>query len=729
MQGKTKRTFFLAALLMMIFMLAFPVSANAAVKLSKKKATITAGKTLKLKVKGTKKKVKWKSSNKKVATVSKKGVVKGIKKGTCKITAKVGKKKLTCKVTVKAAVTKNSSSGNTASKNVVPAAASVPVTPKPTAAPSAQPTPVVTPTVTPTPEPTPTVTPTPEPTPTVTPTPEPTPTVTPTPEPTPTVTPTPEPTPIVTPTPSPEPTSAEVTTSEEVEKALEEKNLSELTIKTNENTEISIPEGSYQDVVLNIDAPNAHVENRGLFEKIVIKAIGSNSFVEYASGNTIYYQASSGTIRTEGDAKPVIEVEDGASDLRIFNNAGIEKILVKASAAIVLRGYSGEQVNVEVSAEASDVSLSTSQKVYVYTEVKISLNLMEGADNSTVQVPDESCKPDLNGTGTITVSYDKDGIKETITAGYQQSVSYDGHYYYVMRNKLNWEDARKFCEDHGGYLACLTSAQEMAAVRTILDPAIEQGFSGGLPGFWAGAYGEPAADANPDDPYVFSWVSGEEFSFTDWSPGEPNGGDAPALKIYADDQRWDDCWDDELHSFVCEWSSLDKVPAEIQAAAEAGTPYPADDSGDDPTPGGDDPDPGQQEYKESVIYNNHTYKVIKDKLTWDEAKERCVQEGGYLACITTQEEMKAIAELLDPSLDNYDNGAPGLWIGLHLNLEEGEQNITGEWVSGEPYTWWYGEEPNGSGEYVKIYLDEYSGNGWDDCGEERHPFICEIVNE
>ena len=52
MQGKTIRTIFLAALLMMILMLAFPVSANAAVKLSKKKATITAGKTLKLKVKG-----------------------------------------------------------------------------------------------------------------------------------------------------------------------------------------------------------------------------------------------------------------------------------------------------------------------------------------------------------------------------------------------------------------------------------------------------------------------------------------------------------------------------------------------------------------------------------------------------------------------------------------------------------------------------------------------------
>ena len=53
----------------------------------------------------TKKKVKWSSSNKKVATVSSKGVVKGIDGGanqrSYKIYATIGGKKYTCKVTVK----------------------------------------------------------------------------------------------------------------------------------------------------------------------------------------------------------------------------------------------------------------------------------------------------------------------------------------------------------------------------------------------------------------------------------------------------------------------------------------------------------------------------------------------------------------------------------------------------------------------------------------------------
>ena len=69
-------------------------------KLSKSKATLDPGKTLALQLKGTKQKITWKSSNKKIATVSSKGLVKGVAAGTAKITATVLKKKFTCTVTV-----------------------------------------------------------------------------------------------------------------------------------------------------------------------------------------------------------------------------------------------------------------------------------------------------------------------------------------------------------------------------------------------------------------------------------------------------------------------------------------------------------------------------------------------------------------------------------------------------------------------------------------------------
>lgn len=75
--------------------------AAAKMQISKKTATITKGKTLKLRIKNAKgKKIRWFSSKKKVATV-KKGKVTAKKAGKTTITAKVGKKKIRCKVTVK----------------------------------------------------------------------------------------------------------------------------------------------------------------------------------------------------------------------------------------------------------------------------------------------------------------------------------------------------------------------------------------------------------------------------------------------------------------------------------------------------------------------------------------------------------------------------------------------------------------------------------------------------
>ena len=184
--GKKLLAWMLAA--SMVFSFSMPTqAAKKKPALSKKKAVITVGKILTLKVKNISKKTKvtWKSKNKKIATVSKKGKVKAKKAGTTKITARFryqGKKYVkTCKVTVKK------------KKTVV-------VTNAPTKVPTKAPTqkPAVTPTATPTQKPgTPTVTPTQKPvvTPTATPTQKPgVPTATPTQKPvTPTVTPTTEP--------------------------------------------------------------------------------------------------------------------------------------------------------------------------------------------------------------------------------------------------------------------------------------------------------------------------------------------------------------------------------------------------------------------------------------------------------------------------------------------------------------------------------------------------------
>ena len=113
---KAKRfmALFMTALMVLSLVNIAPIPAQAAAKktisLNYSEYTLKKGKKLKLKAKVTPKKSKvvWTSSKKKVATVSSKGVVKALKNGTTKITAKIKgtSKKAVCKVSVGAPVTK-----------------------------------------------------------------------------------------------------------------------------------------------------------------------------------------------------------------------------------------------------------------------------------------------------------------------------------------------------------------------------------------------------------------------------------------------------------------------------------------------------------------------------------------------------------------------------------------------------------------------------------------------
>ena len=97
---KGKRKLFLSVLFIVVITVLFAVPTFARPKLNKKKATISVGQSVKLRVKGTKKKPKWYSSDKTIALVSKTGVVKGLRAGKVIIKAKVKGKILKCRITV-----------------------------------------------------------------------------------------------------------------------------------------------------------------------------------------------------------------------------------------------------------------------------------------------------------------------------------------------------------------------------------------------------------------------------------------------------------------------------------------------------------------------------------------------------------------------------------------------------------------------------------------------------
>lgn len=142
MKGQMKRIVAVMLSIMMVFTLVPLSSVNAAskAKLNKKSATIYVGKTVQLKVNNNKKKVKWSTSNKKIAIVNKKGKVTGKKAGKVTITAKIGKKKYNCKVTVKnKAVVEPTNVPETAKPAEQPATSIEQSTTKPAEQPTAKP--------------------------------------------------------------------------------------------------------------------------------------------------------------------------------------------------------------------------------------------------------------------------------------------------------------------------------------------------------------------------------------------------------------------------------------------------------------------------------------------------------------------------------------------------------------------------------------------------------------
>ena len=123
------------------------------VTVKKSKVTVYVGKTSKISAtvtpaKATIKKVKYTTSNKKVATVTAKGVIKGVKAGTAKITVAAvdgSKKKTTVTVTVKKKAAKPSKAPTTEPSAKPSTAPSIAPSAEPSTVPSISPSPSATP--------------------------------------------------------------------------------------------------------------------------------------------------------------------------------------------------------------------------------------------------------------------------------------------------------------------------------------------------------------------------------------------------------------------------------------------------------------------------------------------------------------------------------------------------------------------------------------------------------
>ena len=122
---------------------------------------------------------------------------------------------------------------------------------------------------------------------------------------------------------------------------------------------------------------------------------------------------------------------------------------------------------------------------------------------------------------------------------------------------------------------------------------------------------------------------------------------------------------------------------------------------------------------DAVPFNGHWYKLFSTPTSWHDAKARCEQVGGYLACVTSEQEHRFVLKILD--------GKVG-WLGGTDKQEEGHW----KWISGEAfqyYGWLPGEPSNTDGKEHALGVGNQDGSarlGWNDWhADGRIPFVCE----
>ena len=81
----------------------------------------------------------------------------------------------------------------------------------------------------------------------------------------------------------------------------------------------------------------------------------------------------------------------------------------------------------------------------------------------------------------------------------------------MIAGDLSWEDAKNACEERGGYLATITSEEEYEKISEMADRS-------GLTYLWLGA----KLQSDTEEWKQAGWITGEDWTFDNWYPGEPS---------------------------------------------------------------------------------------------------------------------------------------------------------------------------------------------------------------
>ena len=208
--------------------------------------------------------------------------------------------------------------------------------------------------------------------------------------------------------------------------------------------------------------------------------------------------------------------------------------------------------------------------------------------SSVVYTADRSEGLSNGDTITIDATYDNDiasemnaviiGTETTIPVSgltefpsyLQDAIEYNGHYYEVINEPLYWSEAEARCEQKGGHLATITSADEQSFIMSLTE-SYGQKYN-----YWLGG-----TDEGHEGSWL--WVTGEPWTYSNWKSNQPDNGGISGLEsqnrlqlcCVPDDERyslWYDVSDSgttvgyeqapyykdfKYSGYICEWDGLE----------------------------------------------------------------------------------------------------------------------------------------------------------------------------
>jgi hypothetical protein len=254
------------------------------------------------------------------------------------------------------------------------------------------------------------------------------------------------------------------------------------------------------------------------------------------------------------------------------------------------------------------------------------------------------------GTATITVTdnFSRSGTMQvTVSDAFGPRVNSGGHAYAVTNQALMWTQAQALARSTGGYLASVNDLQENGFLTNqFAGPANES--------LWIGL-----SDMNVED--LWEWTDGSPTSpgattpgngFAVWAGGEPNqAGDEDCVEFYNSGEWNDNLCDLQLRAIV-EWPAL-----------------------------------GPTIIENVTYFMGRRYAIVRDELTWHEARNLAESLGGHLVVINDADENQFISDMYAAPLSSGF-----IWMGLTDIGDEG----TFRWIDGTPvgYTNWDAGQPD-----------------------------------